>query len=420
MMAANDPARSALDEIAVDGLDLLEEDDAAHFEVDGLIESPDLVVLVGQEKVANKTMLVTDLGIARVLGAAWLGRQVTQHAGRILFISAETGRRQMARRVKALCKGRGIDAREVLSRFLFIFEPVSLVPREDRTRASSKADLAARMSAARTYDKERRGQLVNAVPAIARREASALGRNLEALAAIEDEPEGSISLVIIDTFRACLEGDENSSNDTRRAMQAARELARLLGCPIVIVHHTNKSGSGADARSSRGSVEITAAPDVILSVDASGEHPTMHPTLRNHEAPSPFGFRLVADGDALRFEVVEAASLGDGKRARTRGLDPEEVLAVLVRDGGALTLDNVRRKLAESRGGAPGSKHNGPATTRALADLIAHGRASKAPIQTSKGTFEGYRAGSDATPDVARRVNHDPDDVFGVGAAGDV
>src|SRR5262249_45668098 len=50
-----------------------------------------------------------------VLGGAWLGMQVEPCAPgeRVLVISCETSRRHVAKRLRALCAGRGVDAASV-------------------------------------------------------------------------------------------------------------------------------------------------------------------------------------------------------------------------------------------------------------------------------------------------------------------
>lgn len=422
--AVPQPAPSALGEIATNGLDLLTEDDGpVQYVVDGLIEPEDVVMLTGREKLSLKTWDVLDLAICRVLGADWFGRNVAKGEGKVLFVSCETSPRQVARRLKALCKGRGVAPEDVAGSLVFVFEPISIVPRSERTRVGDRADLSARLSAARTYDKDRRDALLGSASTIARREVGALGRNLDALEEIEDAPSGSYSLVVLDTLRQCLEGDENSSRDAARFTQGCRDLARAAGCPIIVTHHTNKSGDASDARSSRGSVELTAGPDVLLSIDTAGDNPTMHVTMRNGEAPAPIGYRLVdvdGDGGGLRLDVVDAAP-AKGKQKRTQGVDDADVLDVLVTAGIALSVSNIRKALAKARGSAKGSKVNADATQRALDELETRGLVSKVKIEPKNGKpFVGYRAGTNATPDIGRRVNHDVDDVFGLGAPEDV
>jgi hypothetical protein len=73
----------------------------------------------------------------------------------------------------------------------------------------------------------------------------------------------------------------------------------------------------------RGSVEFTAGPDALLTIDASGKHPTIRFRLRNHEDPPAIGVVLEHTDDGLRFATCEPAKDAEG------GAADEEVRAVL-------------------------------------------------------------------------------------------
>lgn len=374
--------RTALDAIAVGGVDLLatELDGPIAYVVDGLIEPEDVVLLTGREKEALKTWILLDLAIALALGASWLGRQVDRAAGKILFIEPETSKRQIARRLRALCAARGIAPEKVAASIVFVFEPVSILPREQ----AEDPDTA--------------------------------GRHLDALVAIMKAPKGTYSLVAGDSLRQTLVGDENSSADAARYTQGLRELARAAGCPVIVSHHTTKSGDGSDSRSSRGSVELTAGVDVILSIDTSGKHPAMHVTMRNGEPPQPIGYRLVDAEEGVRLETADVESKSKAAK-RERGLVDEEVLDVLRAAEDAVTFNTLRVELAKARNSTPGAKFNEAATRKRLDDLKRRGVIAQCEVITRKGTFEGYRLGTDARPDVGRHpertTDQDPGDFLG-------
>ncbi len=400
-----------LEPYAVGGSDLLATDDGEdRFVVDRVIGLTDLVLLTGREKEALKTWAVLDLAIARVLGASWLGFALTPcPPARVLIVSAETSLRHVARRIKALCAGRGVDPMSVVPFLYVVDEPISLVPRAERQRTQDKADLSARLQAVRIYDDKRRSDLQRAAEAIAEREVDSLGRNLDALEAVESSPAGTWGLVIFDTLRQCLEGDENSSRDAARLTQASRELARAAGCPVVLTHHTNKGGDGSDARSSRGSVELTAGPDTLISIDTSGDHPTAHFRCRNHEAPEPVGYLLVPhDGGGLRLERREPSTSGKGGK-----VGDDEVLEVLrTQAPEAVSLTRVRQFVSEQRGSKPGSKVSATSARDALDRLVKIGVATKVPIKAKGGKeFDGWRIGKDSRP--ARAVHLGRGPLFG-------
>lgn len=69
------------------------------------------------------------------------------------------------------------------------------------------------------------------------------------------------SLIIIDTWSRNLAGDENSSLDSARAVQALDELRAPYDCAVMVVHH-----SGWDKSRTRGSTVLMAAADYAFSI----------------------------------------------------------------------------------------------------------------------------------------------------------
>lgn len=385
---------NALAEIATTGADLLAEADIpADWTIENVAEAGDVMLLSGREKDALKTMLAVDLLISRVEGGDWLGHKVAKaSSGRVLYVSSETSPRAIARRLKKLCAGRGIDPARIANALVVVDEPISLVPREERDRRAEEAETRAKAAALKMIDPKQREQMLGSAGSIAKRETRSLGRNLDALAELEDAPEGSWSLIVFDTLRGALEGDENSSNDARSLMQAARELARTAGCVVLLIHHTSKAGDAADARSARGSVELTAAPDVIISIDTTGEHPTARYKMRNHEPPLPTGYSLVVGAESLRFELRDACA-GGGARGDVSADDVLRVFEAHPTEG--LSITTLRRLVAESRGGATGAKASPVSVQRNLDALMARGAISKCEIEQRGGKcFAGWRLGT--------------------------
>lgn len=69
------------------------------------------------------------------------------------------------------------------------------------------------------------------------------------------------ALIIIDTWSRNLAGDENSSLDSARAVQALDELRAPYGSAVLVVHH-----SGWDKTRTRGSTVLMAAADYAFSI----------------------------------------------------------------------------------------------------------------------------------------------------------
>lgn len=71
-----------------------------------------------------------------------------------------------------------------------------------------------------------------------------------------------VGLVVLDTQSLLLFGDENSNTEMNRAMGTLKTVAKTIGCPVVLVHHT---GTGNVDRA-RGASSIFAAMDTVVKI----------------------------------------------------------------------------------------------------------------------------------------------------------
>jgi len=409
--------------IARGGVDLLSEDDlAADWAIDGVAEKSDTILLSGEEKVAQKTMIAIDLAIARVLGAQWLGFPVRPTRSLILVITSESGWAQCKRRVRQLCAGRGIAVERVAPFLHFVAEDqITMVPAEEIQRLALEAKARQSEALARAKDDKERAERTRQFGEAFEARLAGAGSNLPALEAILAAPPGTFGLIVLDTVTTSIAGDESNSADARRYTRAVRELARACGCPVMSIHHTSKHGAPGTARSSRGSSELTAGHRVLLTVDTSNDdHRVLSFRMNGHAAPDPIGYRavpVVQDGRAWQELTADERSLvpirvercephPKGPSGKSSGLDDEEVLAVLRQHAGdALTVSKIRSFVSERRGGKPGSKFRADAVQGALDRLAASGLAAKVQIERKGGpSFDGWRLGSDSSPDAAKRI----------------
>ena len=112
---------------------------------------------------------------------------------------------------------------------------------------------------------------------------------------------GAGAVTILDTLnRAAPEADENASADMGRILAAAKELQRLTGGLVVVVHHTGKDAT----KGLRGHSSLFAALDAAVEVARDGDRRLWR------VAKAKDG----ADGDAhsFRLEVVEFAPDDEG------------------------------------------------------------------------------------------------------------
>ncbi len=362
---------------------LTEAERPTDFVIDRLAEAGDVILLKGAEKVTQKTWLAVHLAISIVTGREWLGFAVAKcKPRRVLFISTETRARVLVRRIIAAC-GDAIDPAVIAKYVVIVDEPVTFIPAAERTRAADKAAARLQLAALSIHDRDRRERVRDSADAAAEFAERNLGANVSLLDALATSD--TWGLVIVDTLRQCLAGDENSSDDARRFIAAAREIARAAGCPMLVIHHTGKGGDASEARSSRGSTEITAGPDVVISLDASGAHPTAHFLSRNHESPPPTGYRITSDGEDVRLDVLPPCA------GATKGMSEDDVIAVFrAHPTDGLTLTTLRKLVAKARGGKEGSKANAAAVQRHVDALVARGTISTCEIGEG---MKGWRLG---------------------------
>lgn len=77
----------------------------------------------------------------------------------------------------------------------------------------------------------------------------------------------SLDLLIIDTLHTATVGaDENSAQQMGKALYACRWIANELGCAVILVHHTNKTGS-----MERGISALRGAMDFMIKIEKASD-----------------------------------------------------------------------------------------------------------------------------------------------------
>lgn len=124
---------------------------------------------------------------------------------------------------------------------------------------------------------------------------------------------GAGAVTIIDTLNAAApEADENASGDMGRILEAAKELQRLTGGLVLVVHHTGKDAS----KGLRGHSSLFAALDAAIEVVRDGDRKEWR------VAKAKDG----KDGDAhaFRLDVVELGDDADGEPVTSCVVTPTE------------------------------------------------------------------------------------------------
>lgn len=163
----------------------------------------------------------------------------------------------------------------------------------------------------------------------------------------QERSAGPLDLLVVDTLHAATVGaEENSASDMGQVLQAVRFATKELGCAVLLVHHTNKSGNAE-----RGSSALRGAMDAMISVKKVSEESTSSKgliqceKLKDGEAWKPQTFDLVALAESVRVWWDEPAELSQsqGKQNQNR----ETLLQVMTEHPGVKFTAN---RLAETIG----------------------------------------------------------------------
>jgi len=209
------------------------------------------VLFVGAPK-SGKSTLTLDLAIDLCTGRDFLDQfENLRGEGRVLILSREDPQRRVLARLWWLCKGKGIDPRSLDGRLV-----------------------------------------INAVDPFffSRPECEqAMRRSLDVF-----RPD----LVVIDSFRRTLVGDENSSGDVSQAGSVWDALAKDYEATVAPIHHLRKNTSAGESLlvQVRGSGDIVAIPRQVIGLsceDASG--------VRSLQAEGNYSSPI----DSVTFELVQ-------------------------------------------------------------------------------------------------------------------
>ena len=126
----------------------------------------------------------------------------------------------------------------------------------------------------------------------------------------EDGRAGALDLLIVDTLAtASAEADENSSKDMGKVLQACRLATHELGCAIMLVHHTNKSGTAE-----RGSSSLRGAMDCMLEIRRISDTGTK----------AVMTCAKLKDGEGWRDQTLDLTTIDDFDSVRVRWDEPRD------------------------------------------------------------------------------------------------
>ncbi len=237
----------------------------------GMIEGTPTVLVIGPEK-SGKSWLLQELIVATICGDSFLGRFPIQRPGPVLYLDAEYGQHETARRIIRLARARGRDATEIIDDLDYIYARGWTIKYE---RGEEKRD----------------GK--QATPNQTVRLASELR-------ALPDHEKPS--LIVVDPLRNFLAGSENDADAVVEFFLGLEVLKTSAQCPIVVAHHLNKAGGYSGSRALLGRAD--------LIIEGSDEREPWYSAIG----------RTIRRGDAVaeRFTVaIEHVDDADDAKAKT-------------------------------------------------------------------------------------------------------
>jgi hypothetical protein len=285
----------------------------------GLMAEGDHGMLAAEFK-AGKTWAVTDLAVSVASGTPWLGRFEIDSRGPVLLFAGEGGERKIARRFRAICESRDLDA--------------EVMPIRVCTRVPHLSDDAA-------------------------------------MVLVEDEIEQHRPvLVIIDPLYLAARGAKSSDLFAMgEVLEAAQSVCQRYGAALLITHHWNKTGEGKGAKRNSGA-GTDAWGRLLISISKISiiEDPATGGTVAVLEfefqgdeiAESSVLIRRrvwADDRDSLtspmHYEVEPFESSSIISDPRLSGLTPAaaRVLEILETDGAVLTVRDIGDRMAQLQDG---------------------------------------------------------------------
>ncbi len=218
--------------------------------VEGIIPAKSLAILYGPPGV-GKTFLALDIALSIASAEPWASRQTIP--GPVVYVVAE-GVAGLSKRLRAWAATRGIDE---VSRFYSIADAPQLASTVDTTRL---------------------------------------------IVDLREQVREPISLIVIDTMARCfVGGDENSAKDVGQLIANVDRLSKQLGCTVLLVHHTTKSGE-----SERGSSALRGALETMISLDTVADDIRVSCEKQKNAAPfASFTLHLVPASDSCVLRLGE-------------------------------------------------------------------------------------------------------------------
>lgn len=159
-----------------------------------------------------------------------------------------------------------------------------------------------------------------------------------------------LDILFIDTLNtATVAADENSAKDMGRVLAMCRWATQELGCAVVLVHHTNKTGTAE-----RGSSALRGAMDCMIEIKRISENGTK----------AAMACEKLKDGEAWKPQTLDLVPVQDVDSVRIWWDEPSETT------GNKGKEDAYRRAMVDFMQSQPGKKF----TAKILAEVAGIGQ----------------------------------------------
>jgi hypothetical protein len=226
--------------------------------IDGLLGKESVAVIGGAPK-RNKSWLAAEIAVAVASSSPCLGQFSTREAGTVLMCSGEGPEWIATDRFRNICGFREQDLNAL---------PIHVMSRT-QLRLDDPAD------------------------------QRTLTREVE---------ESKATLLIIDPLTAYHSGDENSVLGLAPVLQYLDRLRRTTGATVLVVHHSNKKGSGHGGNRLRGTSALHGWLDSGLYLEKRGDGVVVSVEQRCGPAPDDFFVRLTGEQGGYHLEVGDRPS----------------------------------------------------------------------------------------------------------------
>lgn len=247
--------------------------------VESLIPAETRTVVFG-EFASMKSWVLLDLCIHIAAGRPWLDTFTVTRPQSVLFIDEEMSARELRRRVKRLGEGMGLHELPI---------PFQAISHLGMRFQDGKVEAL-----------------------------------LDALSQVNFDPD----IIVVETLRRVLDGNENEAADVGQFWQSVAPIL-TAGKTLIISHHMKKAnGQGGDSMRNRasGSTDILAGTDTAYAITRKNNDLTIS-CVKNRIACEHEPFRVVMDNDGtedgpvvMRY-VGEGSSLAEEQTKLERGME---------------------------------------------------------------------------------------------------